>query len=163
MIALGALVPLGACAAYTYTIDPSLGIGLAIGSIAGVVMTPDIDHHVRTREETIFYNVSPSLGRLYESFWSPFRILVGRRHRGTTHVPIWGTTLRYLYLAFGIQMIFYVVLGVLNDFGLEEAFVSVQSLEEAFRLFFFSIVGLGILIGWACQDLVHILSDLIAS
>jgi len=93
------LVVLGAT---LYIIAPKLPVDLAIGATAGAIIgtliTPDIDHHVRTQEEQRFYQWFGWLGGgLWQLFWREYAKT--HPHRGSSHAPIIGTAGRWGYMA----------------------------------------------------------------
>ena len=104
-------------------------MGLIAGAIVGILVTPDIDHHVITYEENRIKRWCNLCGKIWIIYWLPYSKAF--KHRGISHAPIVGTMTRALY--FPLPVI------VAGWFGIA------------------SVVGL--LAGWALQDLLHIAGD----
>lgn len=82
-------------------------IGLIIGAIGGLLITPDIDHWVRTHEEYRVYRYLGSLaGKLWQSYWSPYATFIPHRH-WLSHLPGIGTALRIFYLSIPVWIGWY--------------------------------------------------------
>lgn len=135
--------------------EPLSGIGLTLGGIAGLLVTPDADHHVKTYEEKRFENV-PVLGRYLLEVWAGYG--AKEEHRGRSHWHIWGTVTRILYFgrrfaADTLLLAYFLVVVVgsgVMDGSLLEALIPYLP-----RIGFFAFVFLG----WTIQDSVHIESD----
>jgi uncharacterized metal-binding protein len=70
-------------------------IGIAVGQLAGLTMTPDMDVDRGNRTDTLVRAVAPPLEVLWDAYWWPYRKLF--KHRGVSHTPIFGTLTRVLY------------------------------------------------------------------
>lgn len=157
--ALGGIGCAAAISPLLYSVEPMIAFGFVGGAVLGSVMTPDIDHHKKTLEEQRFYSLGTTIGRFYEAFWAPYRILIGRRHRGTTHIPVFGTITRFLYLLFGIKSILYLSYGIAVELGIDQTEALLLEASLSVSAFAFSLFGVSLLAGWVCQDLLHILLD----
>lgn len=111
-----------------YLIEPQC-IGLAVGSVIGHLLTPDIDHHYTTYEELRIYRYNKLLGFLWWLYWLPYERIVP--HRGISHVPIVGTATRFVYLLW--LPLWY---------------------TEGYGLFWFSVF-----VTWCIQDAAHLRLD----
>lgn len=79
-----------------------IGIGLTLGSVVGLICTPDIDHHATTYEEKRMYRINPILGVIWQLYWTPYQLCIphayGRRSKWS-HAPVFpGTFIRFIYL-----------------------------------------------------------------
>lgn len=115
-------------------------VGVVVGSAVGVFLTPDIDHHVRTEEELVFYRRHPFLGKLYEAFWAPYAVFFD--HRGVSHWPVVGTITRAVYPLF--------VLVTLSRAYFHPWWEDVE---------FLWLFWLALFVAWVVQDMVHIVTD----
>jgi uncharacterized metal-binding protein len=125
-----------------------MSIGLLAGGVVGVLITPDIDHHATTREESRWYNRSIVLGRAWQIFWSPYPILF--RHRGWSHTPVIGTLTRALLIfvqVYILSLVVYTTTGY--DISSYSSMVSDVPLQ----------VWEGLAVGWILQDIVHWATD----
>lgn len=140
-------------AAPVFLVDPAAALGGILGAIFGVLITPDIDHRVRTFEKAFFYRFGTFVGKAWESFWAPYSIWFD--HRGISHWWLLGTFTRVAYLVFAFVKIsvtlqfFFDYLGI----GLDLIFWidPLLSLPPIFWLSLFSV--------WAFQDSVHLIAD----
>lgn len=75
--------------------DSWLYIGLPIGSILGILVTPDLD-----LEQNISINLIKDfngvLGFLWKAYWFPYAKIAN--HRGASHTPFFSTLFRFVYL-----------------------------------------------------------------
>lgn len=85
------------------TRDPLASLLVAGGSLAGIPLSPDLDHHNRTYAERYFV-----VGVLWSWFWKPYERLIPHRSP-LSHFPVLGTVLRQLYLIVPIWLLFYAV------------------------------------------------------
>jgi uncharacterized metal-binding protein len=115
-----------------------VAIGLALGGLGGLLITPDIDHFKRTHEEyRIYWHLGPLAGKLWQAYWSPYSIFIPHRH-WLSHFPVVGTALRILYLGIPLWIAVYVLDVSIPDW--RQAYVS------AF-------------VAWAVQDFFHWVFD----
>lgn len=114
----------------------------SFGMLVGILITPDLDHHKKTEEEKRFYRVDKRIGKLWFFFSQKYGRLF--KHRGISHWPIVGTLTR---LPFGLLFCWFWLL-----------FLSVLKIEVD-RLSALTFV----FYGWAFQDLLHIITDIIYS
>lgn len=140
--------------------DAQLGAGLVIGGLVGIIVTPDIDHHVVTHEELRFYQVGRVAGVLWQWLWAGYEIVVP--HRGVSHVPVIGTLTRAIYLAVIARVLLWVAAGIAGDWCVLNA-CDVQPMTVG-ALWDIAVIfhrfWLGVLAGWIVQDLGHLLFDL---
>lgn len=68
-----------------------------VGCLSGILISPDLDMTGRTISETLLIRWNILLGRLWVAFWFPYALL--SKHRGLSHVPIFGTASRVMYVA----------------------------------------------------------------
>lgn len=74
------------------------GILAALGSAAGVILSPDLDHEAITLSDAyIFIGLGNFLGFLWMLYWRPYVWLVPHRSR-LSHTPLVGTLVRVTYL-----------------------------------------------------------------
>lgn len=121
---------------YLPTIGEQEAIALIAGAAIGYLITPDIDHHVRTHEEWRIIQISKLIGKLWVAYWSPYAALMPHRY-WLGHMPGIGTALRALYLL--IPAIYYYG-GI--DF-----------------LLAYPRISLSVFIGWTIQDVAHAILD----
>lgn len=69
-----------------------LGPFAGIGCIAGVLLTPDLDHHASTGLEKV-----PIVGWLWQALWTPYERWLPHREL-LSHLPVVGTFIRCAYL-----------------------------------------------------------------
>lgn len=140
--------------------DWGFGLGLVTGGVAGILVTPDIDHHETTVEEVRFYQVGRVAGVLWQWLWAGYEMFVP--HRGISHWPIIGTLTRVLYLAIMGRLALWVVAGMAGDLcsltGCEVPPMTLGAMWEI--LVIFHRFWFGVFVGWCTQDLGHILFDL---
>ncbi len=77
--------------------NPVLTALSALGCLSGVLISPDLDMAGRTISESIVLRWNILLGRLWVLLWLPYALI--HKHRGLSHVPIFGTMSRILYIA----------------------------------------------------------------
>ncbi len=78
--------------------DAKIGAACALGCLAGIFLTPDLDQETRSRSEGILIRASLGLGYGWLVLWYPYAKLI--KHRSPlSHFPIVGTLGRLLYLA----------------------------------------------------------------
>lgn len=82
-----------------FDIDPLKSIATGLGSFSGVFITPDLDvdggnisHKKMRKEGRIFY-------LYWKHFWLPYALALKHREH-LSHMPILGTTIRLVYIAF---------------------------------------------------------------
>lgn len=127
-------------------------IGAVIGGCIGVLITPDIDHEMRTVEESRWYHLGPVVGKAWQVLWSPYPILF--RHRGWSHTPVIGTLSRLIVLWF--QLLAY---------SLAIGFVTGIDMLGWWRGIFYvrPDILIGVFGAWCLQDIVHGITDTIYS
>lgn len=86
---------------------PQAAVGMMIGALAGLWITPDIDHWVRTHEEyRVYRHFGSFVGKLWQSYWSPYATFIPHRH-WLSHFPVIGTALRIFYLGIPVWIGWY--------------------------------------------------------
>lgn len=129
-----------------------LTLGIALGGVCGILITPDLDHHKKTIEELRWYRVSPILGRLWQTFTAPYDIWFV--HRGWSHVHLVGTFTRMTTI--GWQFFLY-------SCPLEIVFKIPTISYWQYLVSLPSMFLIGICLGWSLQDSIHIETDRISS
>lgn len=125
-------------------------IGLMVGGVVGIIITPDIDHDKRTREENRFYAIGRPFGILWQVLWSPYPVIY--RHRGISHFPILGTITRVLHIL--------IIASIIAKFGWDlwpPDFIGPLLITYGTRFW------LGVFCGWCTQDIVHYFTDIIST
>lgn len=86
-------------------------LALTGGTLAGLVLTPDLDVDTGCVSNEV---VRRSVGRKGEKFWSfywrPYGLMIPHRSR-LSHLPVVGTAIRLLYLAILPAMIYWFATG----------------------------------------------------
>lgn len=125
-----------------YWIAPAL-----IGMVNGWLVTPDIDQNGSTTEETR-YLLIPLIGRIlfvaFATYWYPYALLF--KHRGWSHVPVFGTMTRFGYEVVVNSILFLLLEGN----GIQDLLTSV---DLAPWMGFY-------LLGWMVQDFGHLIFDI---
>lgn len=130
-------------------IAPQLPLPLAAGALAGatagLILTPDIDHHVRTHEELRMYrHLGIVGGGLWELFWRGYaRTHV---HRGYSHKPFTGTLGRWWYAFKRLWWLLLILLIYQGAFILSHAVACFAFVYMAYCFH-------------ALQDIVHLVLD----
>lgn len=110
-------------------------VGVGLGAWAGLLVTPDIDHHYVTHEEQrIARHMGCVVGWLWRMYWWPYESL--NAHRGASHTWPRGTLERFVYLCWPL---------LIASLWLQVAEV---------WLFWLCVVA-----GWSVQDIAHIALD----
>ena len=162
-VAVGLQVPLtigGIMAGDMY--DWGFGVGMIVGGLMGILITPDIDHHARTIEEDRFYDLGKWPGVAWEWAWTGYSLAIP--HRGISHIPVIGTLTRVVYLAFMLRVITWILSGMAGDVcTLTGECVGVAPVVVG-AVAVIGMIGptfwLGLLLGWMAQDFGHLLFDL---
>ena len=77
--------------------DSHLASACALGCLAGIFLTPDLDQEGRSMSESLLVRRSFGLGYLWLLLWFPYAKLI--RHRSPlSHFPILGTAGRVFYM-----------------------------------------------------------------
>lgn len=145
-------VGLGGSAYLAYRLNPEAGIMLQSGLTAGLLMTPDLDHHNQTTQEEQrienFFGafLGPAVGKFIRKFynllWAPYWIFIPHRHF-LSHGPIISTIIRAVYVWALLALIWWPW----------AEYIALWSRLNPIYLMIF-------LTGWALQDLAHIVLDL---
>ena len=114
---------------------------ISFGMLIGILVTPDLDHHVKTREEARLLDFNKRLGQAWMLYTKPYSKLFS--HRGVSHWLIIGTLTRLPWIFPPLTIIWFLLFKTTG--------VDTQEL--------FSYV----LIGWTIQDTIHIVTDKIYS
>lgn len=151
------LIPLGILGSYILVVvDTRLGIGWLIGSLAGIVITPDIDLETPTYEEWRFYRIAYPLGVLWQWLWFPYAAFMA--HRGLSHIYLLGTLSRLLYLLYVVIPLVIMLINAISPYvgstyGYQAGRISIEY-ANAGDLFWY-----GLIISWSIQDAGHIFTD----
>lgn len=97
--AIGSLVsaPIAMGLVYSYTSDPRLALFAGIGSVSGILLTPDLDQESISASEWKLIQITCGIGFLWNALWGPYSTFIP--HRSVlSHLPVLGTCLRLLYL-----------------------------------------------------------------
>ena len=148
------LVPLGLYAvASTVSGDVEGGLGVAMGAVAGLLMTPDLDLNNQSHERMRWFKINPLLGHAFYLFWYQDGKMM--RHRGVSHIFVIGTLTKVLYIMTPILLAQFIYLTwydlQLNN--LSELYALLIPLK--YPVFFWSFVA-----AWSVQDLMHIIFDI---
>ncbi len=93
-----ALTPMAAMIAWQLAGGEPTAAALAgAGCLSGVLISPDLDMTGRTISETILLRWNMIIGRLWIAIWYPYALI--SKHRGLSHVPVFGTLSRVIYLS----------------------------------------------------------------
>lgn len=97
--------------AYALQQPSYIGYGLAGGSLAGILITPDldVDHSVRAHH-TFQKHFGWLPGQIWRLIWWPYARLIPHRH-WLSHAPVLSTLLRLAYLG-GLIWILLFVMGL---------------------------------------------------
>lgn len=157
---LQAPITVAGIVASTIYADAQFGLGLVIGGLVGVAITPDIDHHVTTHEEFRFYQLGRVPGVLWQWLWSGYEMMVP--HRGVSHWPVIGTLTRALYLVAIVRVVLWTVAGVTTDAcAILECSPVVLHLGSLWSIaVIFHRFWIGVLAGWIAQDFGHLFMDM---
>lgn len=146
---IGGVIAVTATAAYV----PELLRPVVIGTIAGLIITPDLDQDGQTFTEALLRRI-PLLGPLFQWSWYPYATAF--RHRGWSHHIIVGTPSRVLWAVFLALFWATVAIGVgwLWD-GAPRDWVS-EVVEPVLRE-----AHPAVLVAWWWQDALHVLADML--
>lgn len=144
------LLTASAAALYAAGYPAHIAAGVAVGAVAGLLVSPDIDHHVRTHEEQRIYRMfGPVVGALHQVYWLPYEKVFdhhGQRHaltlgakRGVSHWLVIGTLTRFVYLLAPLLLALWV------------AGVPLPPWAWPF--------GVAMFAAWAVQDALHLVWD----
>lgn len=98
MAATLVLAPITAMATWNLTGGDAVTTAIAgTGCLSGILISPDLDMAGRTISETLLLRWNVLLGRLWVALWFPYALL--SKHRGLSHVPVFGTLSRVMYLS----------------------------------------------------------------
>ncbi len=96
VVASGAIGPI---AFYCGICSIAQAVALSIGTMTGLLLTPDLDVRIGSRS---FWLVRQSFGSFigfaWQWFWQPYARLIPRHRHPLSHLPILGTFLRLVYL-----------------------------------------------------------------
>lgn len=139
-----------------------LGVGILSGTMAGVLVTPDVDLPTKTYEENRVYRVNRWIGIAWQTFWTPYALIF--RHREISHWHLIGTATRMIYmLGAAYIMIGYVAVGIYNDICVIGGMcipimpMAIGPLPELVKWLW--PYWLGWFIGESVQDSIHIITD----
>ncbi len=128
-----------------------LALGATLGLAIGMYASPDVRDQEQVRngaEHDFTAQFGGVAGWLWSAYWQPLAKRIPHRSC-LSHFPPVATPIAFLYLFAPLAMLQYFVLGWLVGAGLVEWLIFV--LGNKFML--------GVLLGWAVQDLVHLWDD----
>lgn len=141
-----------ACAGFLVIKWPLLALGIALGSVCGLFIDPDLDHEwVTVSEGRISKLFGSTIGKLFRLYWAPYEILL--RHRSPlSHgsFPPFGWLIMIL-VATPIRM-GYSVLWLLPV-------MYYYPTVKVFLLSLPTLLWIGLYVGWGIQDFIHWLRD----
>ncbi|MBN1875920.1 MAG: DUF2227 family putative metal-binding protein [Anaerolineae bacterium] len=107
------LAPLAAGATWVFTAgDTTTTTLVGAGCLSSILISPDLDMEERTISESLIFRVSSILGMLWMALWYPYALMA--KHRGVSHIPIFGTLTRLLYIAV-VYLSVHVLLHYVSD------------------------------------------------
>ena len=148
-----------------YSNNLKLSVGLLAGSIFATFITPDLDVDNGNITNKILKNKSKLLEKIFRLITTPYRKLF--KHRGRSHIFIFGTLGRILYFSIILFILFLIFnLITIKEFlffslsvGVEDVDDLIDDLKNAtINRFVF-----GFLFSACVLDGVHILADKIVS
>ena len=75
----------------------SISLGLSVGALAGLIVTPDSDIENPTHEDArVYHRYGEWAGKAWEWFWMDYAEKM--THRGLSHKPFYGTWTRWEYV-----------------------------------------------------------------
>lgn len=114
---------------------------ISFGMLMGILITPDLDHHKKTYEETRLLKFNKKVGQLWMWYTKPYAKIF--KHRGMSHWLIVGTLTRVIWLLpLLLPLYFYLRLALPSEFG---------------------DLTIYVISGWAFQDAIHIITDIVSS
>jgi uncharacterized metal-binding protein len=116
-------------------------VAVGVGCLIGWLITPDLDLVGVTYEEKRVYRFNWLVGFLWQLYWLAYSRMMP--HRGLSHVPIFGTLTRVVYL---------LAPWLLLAYG--------YNWLPPFRPEWWWWLGAGFA-AWALQDIVHLILDII--
>lgn len=144
----GGIAAVLAAAAYT---DYATTRAVAIGSLIGLAITPDLDQEGTTFTERILRRI-PLIGFVFQVSWYGYALLF--RHRGWSHNLLLGTLTRVAWAGLLLVCWSLVAIGAawLWDGAPRNWLTEIirPMLNEAHA---------GVFIGWWLQDVLHVLAD----
>lgn len=139
-------------AAHRLLDDPQAWTYVALGSMIGAIITPDLDQEGRTHTENLLRRI-PVVGFVFQVSWYPYAILF--RHRGASHTLLFGTLSRVLYSILLILFWLIFASGLLWMFN-----ASPQRLIAATLHALAQLASAYLVAAWFGQDVVHYIFDL---
>lgn len=124
---------------------------VAVGSIIGAFITPDMDVDHTTETEKLMRKV-PVVGTAIQAAWLPYAL--NMKHRGPSHWPVLGTLGRAAYLALILAAFYFFVFGVLGYF-----YVDTDSVREFSIRWITKERSACMIAAWCIQDFIHWLMD----
>ena len=123
-------------------------LAFAAGCLAGLVINPDLDiRHTTHSEDVLRHSIGGVAAGLWFGLWWPYSHLIPYHRHLLSHFPLVGTTLRLLYLALIIGLLWGVAAAALHVPG--------PFLPELGDGFFWWAGGL------AAADALHTLMDIV--
>lgn len=134
-----------------YWLRPEYTVPVAIGSIAGLLITPDFDLEGKSITESALYIVPP-LAWLWQQLWFGYALLF--RHRGFSHNIILGTLGRVAWSLLIALVVMIFSFGLLQLLGITfDPLAAVRGLAGV-------LLNPIVLVCWWSQDILHYLLDI---
>jgi len=134
-----------------FSLPPPWPGAVAVGSLLGLVITPDMDIDAATYTEWLLSRV-PLAGWLFQVVFYGYGLLF--RHRGLSHHWLIGTASRMTYTAAAVMVMAVFVVGI----AALRAGVA-QDLVTPAAVWLVRSAHPGLLLGWWLQDLLHVVLD----
>ncbi len=139
------LINLAVLPPVVYYLSPNDLISFLGGYFVGTfLLSPDND----------IYNSKPNKRwKILRFIWTPYTKIF--KHRGISHIPIYGTVTKMLYLI-GIVLIIFFILEILNILKVHNQNINIKSI-------LLNPIFLSFIIGLILAEIVHIFTDIIYS
>ena len=136
-----------------YYLNPSDFISFLVGYLVGTfLITPDND---------LYLSKPNSRWKVLKFIWIPYAKIF--RHRGISHIPIYGTITKIVYLSFIVVVFLYLIKAFLNllipDNNLKVLTLNKVDLSN----FLNNVSFLSFFFGLILDEIVHIFTDIIYS
>lgn len=147
------LINLVAFPPIVYYLHPSDFISFSTGYLIGTFfLTPDND---------LYLSKPNSRWKLLKFIWFPYTKLF--RHRGISHIPIYGTIIKILYLSFIAFMFLYLSKLLINFLIPDNNFQVLKIDNLDLNSFLQNVSFLSFFFGLILAEFVHIFTDIVYS
>jgi uncharacterized metal-binding protein len=145
------LVMGGAIVGTVVIVAPEYLVPAFVGSVAGLIITPDMDVDHKTETEHIMWLIPP-IGWLFESAFHSYALLF--KHRGLSHNLFLGTLGRILWSLLDISIAAILLFGICELIGWH--YDPTVGIKGAFMILSNPIL----VAAWWLQDIMHYILDL---